>query len=65
VDREANGSESSEPFADLPSHLANLETLPRFHRDPFDRMLVAQANAESLAILSDDAVVRKYAVAVS
>lgn len=27
-------------------------------------MLVAQANAESLSILSDDAVVRKYAVAV-
>ena len=47
-----------------PSHLAVLETLPPFHRDPFDRMLVAQANAESLSILSDDAVVRKYAVAV-
>jgi PIN domain nuclease of toxin-antitoxin system len=47
-----------------PSHLTSLETLPPFHRDPFDRMLVAQANAESLSILSDDAVVRKYAVAV-
>ena len=47
-----------------PSHLARLETLPPFHRDPFDRMLVAQANAESLSILSDDAVVRKYAVSV-
>jgi PIN domain nuclease of toxin-antitoxin system len=47
-----------------PSHLAGLETLPPLHRDPFDRMLVAQANAESLSILSGDAVIRKYAVQV-
>ena len=42
-----------------PSHLANLETLPPLHRDPFDRMLVAQGNAESLSILSHDAAVRE------
>jgi PIN domain nuclease of toxin-antitoxin system len=47
-----------------PSHLASLESLPPLHRDPFDRMFVAQANVESLSILSDDAVVRKYSVAV-
>jgi PIN domain nuclease of toxin-antitoxin system len=46
------------------SHLASLETLPPLHRDPFDRMLVAQANAEGLAILSDDATLRKYPVTV-
>ena len=46
------------------SHLAGLETLPPVHRDPFDRMLVAQANAEGLAILSGDAIVRKYGVTV-
>jgi PIN domain nuclease of toxin-antitoxin system len=46
------------------THLAELEMLPPLHRDPFDRMLVAQANAEGLSILSDDATVRKYAVTV-
>lgn len=43
-----------------PSHLAAIETLPPIHRDPFDRMLVAQARAEDLPILSDDSLVRKY-----
>jgi PIN domain nuclease of toxin-antitoxin system len=46
------------------SHLAELEMLPPLHRDPFDRMLIAQANAEGLSILSDDATVRKYAATV-
>jgi PIN domain nuclease of toxin-antitoxin system len=46
------------------SHLTQLEMLAPLHRDPFDRMLVAQATAEGLPILSDDAIVRKYAVTV-
>jgi PIN domain nuclease of toxin-antitoxin system len=46
------------------SHLAVLEDLPPLHRDPFDRMIVAQANAEGLTILSDDATIRKYQATV-
>jgi PIN domain nuclease of toxin-antitoxin system len=38
--------------------------LPRHHEDPFDRMLVAQAIAESLTIISNDARLRLYAVAL-
>jgi PIN domain nuclease of toxin-antitoxin system len=45
-------------------HLAGLESLPPLHRDPFDRMLVAQAKAELFSILSDDAIVREYGVTV-
>ena len=48
-----------------PSHLAALESLPPVHRDPFDRMLIAQANAEAMEILSDDAIIRKYGIPVS
>lgn len=33
-----------------PSHRANLETLPPLHRDPFNRMLGAQANVEGMTI---------------
>lgn len=33
-------------------HIAALETLPHLHRDPFDRMLIAQARTEDLSILS-------------
>ena len=43
------------------SHLAELERLPLLHKDLFDRMLVAQANAEGMPILSDDTAIRKYA----
>lgn len=46
------------------SHLAELETLPPIHRDPFDRMLVAQARSENIPILSADPAIRKYKVSV-
>ena len=36
--------------------------LPLHHRDPFDRMLVAQAQVESLTLVSRDAHVQKYDV---
>jgi PIN domain nuclease of toxin-antitoxin system len=37
-----------------PAHLAALETLPTHHRDPFDHLLIAQAIAEGLTIVTDD-----------
>lgn len=44
---------------DLP-HLLTLEQLPQHHRDPFDRMLVAQAISESLTLLSADRAFAAY-----
>lgn len=41
-------------------HLLALRTLPAFHRDPFDRLLVAQARSEGLRMLSHDENVMKY-----
>ncbi len=46
------------------THLAELEKLPPLHRDPFDRMLVAQARAEGMPILSADAALQRYDVAI-
>jgi PIN domain nuclease of toxin-antitoxin system len=46
------------------SHLKELETLPALHRDPFDRMLVAQARAEGMPILSADPLLRSYNVSI-
>ena len=43
-------------------HIARVGTLPFHHRDPFDRLLAAQAMAEELAIVSADPVFRKYGV---
>lgn len=46
-----------------PSHCAVYAGLPRLHRDPFDRMLVAQAKGDGLALLTRDAQVAAYAEA--
>lgn len=36
--------------------------LPQHHGDPFDRLLVAQALAEQIAIISNDAILDRYSV---
>jgi len=41
-------------------HAAGVTRLPRIHRDPFDRMLVAQSIAEPLTLLTNDAALGKY-----
>ena len=45
-------------------HAAAVEKLPFRHRDPFDRLLVAQALVENLAVVTGDAVFRSYGVKV-
>lgn len=45
-------------------HCAHLATLPLHHRDPFDRMLVAQAQEEASPLLSADAKLSMYDVDV-
>lgn len=44
----------------LPDHCRALVTLPRLHRDPFDRMLIAQARTEHLALLTRDRAIIAY-----
>jgi len=43
-------------------HAAVLTTLPLHHRDPFDRMLVAQTMVEAMRIVSIDSVLDAYGV---
>lgn len=45
------------------SHLHALESLPDHHRDPFDRMILAQSLAESMLVLSYDGAFDAYDVA--
>lgn len=47
----------------LPHALA-VHALPDHHRDPFDRLLVAQCRIEDLALISVDAQIRAYGVEV-
>lgn len=41
-------------------HALQIDSLPPIHRDPFDRMLVAQATVEGIALLTSDDVVARY-----
>ena len=43
-------------------HATAAAHLPLLHRDPFDRMLVAQAQVEGLVLVSKDDAVRRYGV---
>lgn len=43
-------------------HLAVVETLPLHHRDPFDRLIIAQGIVETLPILSDDHLFDSYSI---
>lgn len=45
-------------------HALVLEKLPNAHRDPFDRMIIAQAFVEKLTIVSVDSVFSNYPVQV-
>ena len=47
-----------------PVHADSLKDLPMHHRDPFDRLLVAQALLEKLTVVTTDAVFSKYGVQV-
>lgn len=43
-------------------HVAAVTTLPFHHRDPFDRLLIAQVQIEQMPVLSSDAVFDAYSV---
>lgn len=52
-------------FQPLPidlKHAARVATLPFHHRDPFDRLLAAQALAEDLTLVTDDPAFARYGV---
>ncbi len=54
-------------FTKLPITLAHAERaagLPPHHSDPFDRMLVAQAQAEGLSVVTGDPKIRRYDIHV-
>lgn len=54
---------AAEPFGDLPlraEHTPAVASLAWHHRDPFDRMLIAQASSEKLVLLTADRALGAY-----
>lgn len=57
--REASGIELL-PIGE--AEVCQIHRLPPIHRDPFDRLLVAQANCHGLVIVTDDPLIQRYPV---
>lgn len=53
-----------QPLAIEIAHAIAVRALPRIHRDPFDRVLVAQARLEGLTLVTADPVLSRYGIAV-
>jgi PIN domain nuclease of toxin-antitoxin system len=56
------------PFVDLETvavreeHISDLLLLPKLHKDPFDRMLIAQARVENMLLVTPDKQIQEYDV---
>jgi PIN domain nuclease of toxin-antitoxin system len=46
------------------AHAVALDVLPSLHKDPFDRMLISQALVEGITLVTADAQVAQYPVAI-
>jgi PIN domain nuclease of toxin-antitoxin system len=44
----------------LSEHAVAVDSLPPIHKDPFDRLLIAQATVEGITLLTDDTTVAQY-----
>ncbi|MGH7452849.1 MAG: type II toxin-antitoxin system VapC family toxin [bacterium] len=44
------------------AHVFALQNLPMHHKDPFDRMLIAQANVENIAVIGNDPAFAQYSI---
>jgi PIN domain nuclease of toxin-antitoxin system len=51
-----------DPLSIAMRHALTVESLPNIHADPFDRMLIAQAQVESMTIVTSDRTMRRYPV---
>lgn len=63
IDADFEAAVQQQGFASLPimiRHALETRTLPQIHRDPFDRMLIAQARVENLPLLTADARLLGY-----
>ena len=49
------------PLVLRPEHVAEIYRLPPLHRDPFDRVLIAQAMVEGLSLVTTDREIVRYA----
>ncbi len=54
--------ETGDPVDSCSAHITALAGIPEFHKDPFDRMLIAQAAAEGLTLVTNDVQIQRYSI---
>ena len=67
IPREFRAIIGEQGFEALPvtwDHAFEVTNLPDHHRDPFDRILIAQSRVEKMTLISQDTIVRRYDVRV-
>lgn len=57
-------AQSFEVLQIMPGHVLQVATLANHHRDPFDRMLIAQAQVEFLTVMTFDEIFGQYGIKV-
>ena len=65
LDNAVNDEQQNNGFKILPvqlSHALYLQNLPPHHKDPFDRLLIAQASVENMTLVSSDTKFSAYSV---
>src|SRR6266478_1875179 len=61
---EATNRMGISPLAITHTHSVAVAELPNHHKDPFDRMLIAQARSEGMVLMTADAEFKKYPVEI-
>ena len=61
IDREVNTNGMTLLRVEL-EHVLALDTLPAYHKDPFDRLLIAQAQLEGAILVTTDGVFARYGI---
>lgn len=61
IDREVNTNGMTLLPVEL-EHVLALDTLPAYHKDPFDRLLIAQAQLEGATLVTTDSVFARYGI---
>jgi PIN domain nuclease of toxin-antitoxin system len=62
VGRSPNECEGDGVLPIIDEHIAGLIDMPYHHKDPFDRMLISQANFENIPIVSADVQLDSYGI---
>lgn len=57
-------AENIEILSISPAHVLRVSALPFHHRDPFDRIIIAQSQIENLPVMTDDGEFDNYAIKI-